>query len=97
MGGWHVVGYGFNAELRGMEQILPFQDKDRVAGVLRHQALPFAPGVWHGPEHVKPGHDTNLNRYFHRPEPIRAMAAEGLPGEIIAGRRPSMATLVGGG
>lgn len=50
----------------------PSQDKNRAEVGLLREALPFSPGAWHGPEHVKPGHDSSLNRYFHRPEPMRA-------------------------
>lgn len=95
MGGWHVVGYGFNAELRGMEQILPFQDKDRVEVCLRHQAPPYALGAWLAPERVKSGHKTSLNRHSHKPEPMRTVERERLAGKIADGRRPPMATLMG--
>lgn len=81
-----------------MEQT-PSQDKDRVEAGLLREVLPFAPGACHGPEHVKPGHETSLNQYFHKAEPMRAVAreAEGLPGEIIEKRQPSMAVRMGGG
>ena len=81
-----------------MEQT-PSQDKNRVEGCLRHQAPAYALDAWVAPEHVKPGHEASFNRYFHKPEPMRAVAreAEGLPGEIIDGRQPSMAVRMGGG
>ena len=94
-----VVGWGFNAKLRGMEQILPPQNKAGTEVFLRHEPLPSVPDAWHGPEHVKPGHETSLNQYFHKPEPMWAVAreVEGLPGENIDGRQPSMAVRMGGG
>lgn len=79
-----------------MEQT-PSQNKNSAEAGLLREALPFAPGARHGPEHMQPRHDTGLNP-FHRPEPMRAMVrsgTEGLPGEVIAGRLPSMATLMG--
>ena len=99
MGGWHVVEYGFNAELRGMEQILPFQDKDRVEGCLRHQAPPYALGAWLPSEPVKPGHEASFNKCFHKPHPMQVMGkeTEGLLGKIVDGRQPSMAVRMGGG
>ena len=81
-----------------MEQT-PSQDKDRVKGFPQHQAPPYGLGAWLAPERVKPRHEASFNRYFHKPEPMRAVAreAEGLPGEIIDGRQPSMAVRMGGG
>lgn len=77
----------------------PSQDKNRTEAGLRHDVLPFAPSAWHASEHVKPGHETSLNQYFHKAEPMRAVAreAEGLPGEIIEKRQPSTAVRMGGG
>ena len=58
-----------------MEQT-PSQNKNSAEAGLLREALPFAPGARHGPEHVQPGYDTSLNP-FHRPEPMRAMARDG--------------------
>ena len=81
-----------------MEQT-PSQDKNRVEGCLRHQAPLYALGAWVAPERVNPRHEASFNRYFHKPEPMRAVAreAEGLPGEIIEKRQPSTAVRMGGG
>ena len=93
-----MVGYGFNAELRGMEQILPFQGKDRVEGFLRHQAPPYALGGWLAPERVKPRHEASFNQCFHKPHPMQVMGkeTEGLLVEVVDGQQPSMATRIGG-
>ena len=79
-----------------MEQT-PSQNKNSAEAGLLREAFPFAPGARHGPEHMQPRHDTSLNP-FHRLESMTAMASrgtKGLPGEVIAGRLPSMATLMG--
>ena len=54
----------------------PSQDKNSAEAGLLREALPFAPGARHGPEHMQPGHDTSLNP-FHRPEPYGRWREEG--------------------
>ena len=77
----------------------PPQNKAGTEVFSHHELLPSVPDAWHGPERVQTGHKTSLNRHSHKPEPMRTVErqAEGLPGEIIDGRQPSMAVRMGGG
>ena len=92
-----TIGYDSNAHPKRMKQ-LPPQDKGRVEGCLRHQALPYALGAWVAPERVKSGHEASFNQCFHKPHPMQVMGkeTEGLSVEVVDGQQPSMATRIGG-
>ena len=55
-----------------MKQIPP-QNKARTEMFPRHEPLPSPPDARHGLERVKTGHEINLNRDFHKTEPMQAL------------------------
>ena len=68
-----------------------------VEGFMRREVLPYAPDAWHDASKAKIGYEISFNRYFYKPEPLRALGAVGA--DISALRREGeglLAGLVGG-
>ena len=67
-----VIEYEPDPELRDTEQI-PLQEEGGIEGFLRREVLPYAPDAWYVPKSVKIGYEISFNRYFYKPEPMRAL------------------------
>jgi type I restriction enzyme M protein len=91
-----VVEYEPDSELRDTEQV-PLLEGGGIEAFLRREVLPHAPDAWYDPETVKTGFEVSFNRYFYKPQPLRALEeiradilalekeTEGLLSEIIGG------------
>ena len=85
-----VVEYEPDPDLRDIERApLPAG----VEGFMRREVLPYAPDAWHDASKAKIGYEISFNRYFYKPEPLRALGAVG--GDIAALRREGESLLAG--
>ena len=93
-----VVEYEPDTELRDTEQI-PLQEEGGIEAFLRREVLPYAEDAWYRTDSVKVGYEISFNRYFYKPERMRALEeiradilalegeTEGLLGAILGGVR----------
>ncbi|GAB4536247.1 MAG: hypothetical protein Fur0018_26850 [Anaerolineales bacterium] len=91
-----VVEFEPDPDLRDSEQI-PLLEEGGIEAFLRREVLPYAPSAWYDPQAVKIGYEISFNRYFYKPQPLRALdeiradllaverEAEGLLKEILGG------------
>lgn len=91
-----VVEYEPDSDLRDSEQI-PLLEDGGIEVFIRREVWPYAADAWYDPESVKIGYEISFNRYFYRPQPLRALEeigadiialekeTEGLLDEIIGG------------
>ena len=94
-----VVEYEPDTDLRDTEQI-PLQEQGGIEAFLRREVLPYAEDAWYQGDNVKIGYEISFNRYFYKPQPMRALGeiradilaleaeTEGLLGEILGEVRP---------
>ena len=68
-----VVEYEPAPELRDTEQI-PLQEEGGIDAFLKREVLPYAPDAWYRPDRAKIGYEISFNRYFYKPQPMRALA-----------------------
>ena len=71
-----VVEYEPDSDLRDTEQV-PLLEEGGIEAFLRREVLPYAPDAWYRPEAVKIGYEISFNRYFYKPQPMRALAEIG--------------------
>ena len=91
-----VAEYEPDADLREIERA-PLLSEGGIDGFMRREVLPYAPDAWHDASKTKIGYEINFNRYFHKPDPLRALDAVGA--DIAGLQRESgglLAGLVGG-
>ena len=67
--------------LRDTEQI-PLQETGGIEGFLRREVLPYAPDAWYVPGSAKIGYEISFNRYFYKPQAMRAL--EEIRADILA-------------
>ncbi|RMH40414.1 MAG: SAM-dependent DNA methyltransferase [Gammaproteobacteria bacterium] len=67
-----VVEYEPDPDLRDTEQV-PLLEAGGIDAFLRREVLPYAPDAWYEPDKVKIGYEINFNRYFYKPQPLRAL------------------------
>jgi len=89
-----VVEYEPDTELRDTEQI-PLLEDGGIEAFLRREVLPYSSDAWYREDSVKTGYEISFNRYFYKPQPMRALEeirtdiltlereTEGLLGEIL--------------
>jgi len=87
-----VVEYEPDTALRDTEQI-PLKEADGIEGFLRREVLPYAGDAWYVAQSVKIGYEISFNRYFHKPEPMRAL--DEIRAEIEAVEREAEGLLEG--
>ena len=90
-----VIEYEPDPDLRDTEQI-PLLHEGGIEAFLRGEVLPYAPDAWYVPGRVKVGYETNFNRHFYQPQPMRPLdeiradilalerETEGLLAEVIS-------------
>ena len=76
-----VVEYEPDTGLRDTEQI-PLQETGGIEGFLRREVLPYAPDAWYVPGSAKIGYEISFNRYFYKPQAMRAL--EEIRADILA-------------
>ena len=85
-----VVEYEPDTNLRDTEQI-PLKEEGGIDAFLKREVLPFAPDAWYRPDKVKIGYEISFNRYFYKPQPMRALAE--IQADILALERESAGLL----
>ena len=68
-----VVEYEPDTDLRDTEQIALLEEGG-IDGFLSREVLPYADDAWYQQNKVKIGYEISFNRYFYKPEPMRALA-----------------------
>jgi type I restriction enzyme M protein len=91
-----VVEYESDPDLRDTEQV-PLQGEGGIEAFIRREVLPYASDAWFVQSSIKIGYEVSFNRYFYKPQPMRALEeiradmlalekeTEGLLSEIIGG------------
>jgi type I restriction enzyme M protein len=76
-----VVEYESDTELRDTEQV-PLLEEGGIEAFMKREVLPYAPDAWFVESSVKVGYEISFNRYFYKPQPLRAL--EEIRADILA-------------
>ncbi len=85
-----VVEFEPDTDLRDVEQI-PLLENGGIEAFLYREVMPYSPDAWYNPSSVKVGYEINFNRYFYKPQPMRALVE--IRADILALERESEAVL----
>ena len=87
-----VVEYEPDTDLRDTEQI-PLQEEGGIDAFLRREVMPYRPDAWFKVDSVKTGYEISFNRYFYKPEPLRAL--DQIRADILALEKETEGLLAG--
>ena len=67
-----IVEYEPDSELRDTEQV-SLLEEGGIEAFIRREVLPHASDAWFDEDSIKIGYEINFNRYFYKPQPLRAL------------------------
>ena len=76
-----VVEYEPDSDLRDTEQI-PLAEEGGIEAFIKREVLPYASDAWIDRGATKIGYEISFNRYFYKPQPLRAL--EEIRRDIVA-------------